>query len=77
MDFALKKAVIIYQEDYYLNRLAGESFEDLTAAKSNAYVAMQIAKGLGIADKDIIMMENTPLEKMADAFRSIKEECVV
>ena len=72
----MKKAVIIHQEDYYLTRLAGESFQDLTAAKSNAYVATQIAKGLGIADKDIIMMENTPLEKMADTFREIKEECV-
>ena len=76
MDFVQKKAVIIYQEDYQLTRLAGESFQDLTAAKTNANVATQIAKGLGIADRDIILMENTPLEKMADAFRAIKEECV-
>ena len=76
MDFAQKKAVIIYQEDYQLTRLAGESFQDLKAAKTNANVATQIAKGLGIADRDIILMENTPSEKMVDAFRAIKEECV-
>ena len=68
--------MIIYQEDYQLTRLAGESFQDLKAAKTNANVATQIAKGLGIADRDIILMENTPLEKMTDAFRAIKEECV-
>ena len=68
--------MIIYQEDYQLTRLAGESFQDLTAAKTNANIATQIAKGLGIADRDIILMENTPLEKMADSFRAIKEECV-
>ena len=76
MDFAQKKAVIIYQEDYQLTRLAGESFQDLKAAKTNANVATQIAKGLGITDKDIILMENTPSENMVDAFRAIKEECV-
>ena len=76
MDFVQKKAVIIYQEDYQLTRLAGESFKDISAAKTNANVATQIAKGLGIADRDIVLMENTPSEKMADAFSAIKEECV-
>ena len=78
IEFAAKKAIIIYQRDYSLTRLLDcngcKSLTDLTFTKEDERVASYIAQGFGIADKDITHVEDSTVEEIDEAIREITDE---
>ena len=74
VSFAAKKAIIFHQSDYSLTHLLNvSSFGNLEATKKIAANAMHIARGFGIAEKDITLIEDMPIKKMKEELNAIKQ----
>ena len=72
------KAVIIHQADYSMTRMVNcdgcRGCGDLPETKNDAEVAKVIAKGLGIKDKDILVLENMNRKQIDTVLNKIKKE---
>ena len=77
-DFAVRKAVIIHQEDYCMARMIDEKgsaqWYDLPNTKRDAELAIEIAKGFGVEQGDISMIEDWTREEIVELLDGIKKE---
>ena len=73
--FVAKKALIIHQSDYSSTRLiCKNSFGDLPDTKQDAINATHLAHGFGIADHDIIYIEDVDLPTINKKIYVMKKE---
>ena len=72
LEFESAKAIVISQSDYSLTRLLDcngcKSLTDLPISKHDIQVITHSALGMGIAEKDIIYIEDWSSSDMSQAF---------
>ena len=74
----MRKALIFHQADYEETRAvecpACQALDDVPSASGDKRIAVKVAHGFGIADKDITCIEDWPLARIEGLMDELKKE---